>query len=112
MENFDGGVISVIGGVVTAGLSTIAFLYKKLEVSMEKAKAEIDARLAQSEENHANCEEKYEKANQELLSMSTRLGHLEGHIDGYTKAREDIQGLSRDTLDQVHKGRPRQGEGL
>ena len=80
---------SVVGGLSAA----IAALYRRSEKAHERLNQKLD-----------KCEEKHGAAQEQLLSLSTEVGTMRGHIAGYEKARDEMKLLPDEICKRLAEG--------
>jgi len=89
MESLD---LTTVSSVAAAILAPIAAAFRVLWNHTVQTNIKTEANLTSK---LAECEEKHAKAQTDMLTMSGRVGQLEGRIDGYKQAREDMAELPR-----------------
>lgn len=92
-------VVTTLSGAVSLLWRVGQARAEKTEKRSEQVEERLIGKLDACEENHAI-------ANSQLLSISTRVGKLEGKLAGYEDAREDfsaLANLSADVLKAVHE---------
>ena len=77
---------TIAGTIATAMAGAIAALWKHTTTVANRTEDRLTTKLDE-------CEQKHGAAQKEMVALSGRVGQLEGQMEGYTQARNDMKAL-------------------
>ena len=84
---------------ITALAGVVAFLWKTTHAKATKTESKLEARWEECEEKHATTKE-------ELTNVKVQVATIEGRMDGYNKAKEDLGDMIMEAKTTMSVGLP------
>ena len=93
----------VDGAISAVFLVAISMLWRRLALGDRKSDERTAATETRLMTKLDECEKKHEAANKEIVTLSEKVGHLEGEMEGHKQAREDLRRMGDEVADFFRK---------
>lgn len=95
-------IFKAVVPVVVSLAGAVGVLWKAVYKQMNDTKEELITNKAELSAKLDQCEAKHKEQHEWAVSMSEKVGRLEGQMEGHTQAREDLRELSSAVIDLLH----------
>jgi hypothetical protein len=78
---------------ITALAAAIAFMWRMFHVEHSRTAEKLETRWQECEQKHELTRKEHRDTQNELMVVKVQIGMIEGRMEGYTKARNDLQDM-------------------
>ena len=89
-------LVKIGGPIASAMAGALAVLWRAMHRQMIATERRVSKKLK-------DCEDRHVERDLWALSMSEKIGRLEGLMEGHDQAREDLRDLSSKVIEIIHK---------